>query len=104
MKKDTYNLWFALIYEILYALKTEFKALRNNKIVKLILDYCKHDWILWKVEITLKDVDKQAERIKKEWEKTDAPKYTRIEHKPDGSKAQELLGGAIEIKSNFERD
>jgi len=70
----------------------------------LILKYCKHDWVLWKVESTLKDVDNQAEKIKKSWEATEPPKYLVIEHEPDGSKAQELLGGAIEIKSTFKRE
>lgn len=104
MTNKDYNIWFALLYEFLCFLKTEFKSLRNNKIVKLILNYCKSDWVLWKVEQTLKDVDKQVKAIKEEWEKNEKPKYTVIEHEPDGSRAQELLGGAIEIKSNFERD
>lgn len=104
MKNPNYNFWFAITYEILNDLAGQFKSLRRNKIVKLILAYCKHDWILWKVESTLKDVDKQVEQIQKTWEEQSPPKYSVIEHKPDGSKAQELLGGAIEIKSNFKRE
>ena len=104
MKNPNYNFWFAIIYEILNDLSQHFASLRKNKIVKMILNYCKHDWILWKVESTLKDVDSQAEKIKKSWEATEPPKYLVIEHEPDGSKAQELLGGAIEIKSTFKRE
>lgn len=104
MKDHKYNIWFALLYEILNDLSQHFTSLRKNKLIKLILNYCKHDWILWKVESTLKDVDSQAEKIKKSWEATEPPKYLVIEHEPDGSKAQELLGGAIEIKSTFKRD
>lgn len=104
MESSEYNIWFALLYEVLYTLKDKFKNLRNNKIVKMILNYCRHDWVLWKVELTLKDVDKEAEQLKKYWEEQEPPKFLVVEHEPDGSKAQELLGGAIEIKSNFKRD
>lgn len=104
MKEHKYSIWFALLYEILNDLSQHFTNLRKNKLIKLILNYCKHDWILWKVESTLKDVDSQAEKIKKSWEATEPPKYLVIEHELDGSKAQELLGGAIEIKSTFKRE
>jgi hypothetical protein len=101
MKNSNYNIWFALSYEIVNAFAQQYPKLRQNKVVKLILDYCKPDWILWKVETSLDQVDKQVEAIQKEWEKNEPAKYTIIEHEPDGSKAQELLGGVIEIKSNF---
>lgn len=104
MTKVKYNFWFALLYELLNDLSQQFKSIKKNKIVQLILNYCKHDWVIWKVESTLRDVDVQAEQIKKHWETKDLPRYTVIEHEPDGSKAQELLGGAIEIKSNFKRE
>lgn len=104
MTKTKYNFWFAILYEIINDLAEHFVSLKKNKIVKLILKYCKHDWVLWKVESALNDVDKQIEKIKKQWETTDPPRYSVIEHEPDGSKAQELLGGAIEIRSNFKRE
>lgn len=104
MKNSNYNFWLAITYEIVLDLSEHFKSLKKNKIIKLILDYCRHDWILWKVSETLIDVDEQAEQIKEEWKKQEPKKYTIIEHKPDGSKAQELLGGTLEIKSNFRRD
>ena len=104
MTKHNYNFWLAITYEVINDLAQHFKSLRNNKLIKLILDYCRHDWVLWRVETTLKDVDKQAKQIKKTWAEADPPKYSVIEHEPDGSKAQELLGGAMEIRSNFRRD
>jgi hypothetical protein len=104
MKKSDYNFWLAITYEIVLDLSEHFKSLKKNKIIRLILDYCRHDWILWKVSETLIDVDKQAEKIKKDWEKQEPKKYTITEHEPDGSKAQELLGGTLELKSNFRRD
>lgn len=99
-----YNIWFALCYEIINDLKQYYPSLNKYKIIKLILDNCKHDWILWKVESTLDSVDRDIDRIKREWDTQKKPTYTYVEHKPDGSKAQELLGGAMEIKSNFKRD
>lgn len=98
-----YNIWLALCYEIANDLGQYYPKLKTNKIIKLILKHCKHDWILWKVEATLDSVDRDIDRIKKEWDAQKKPTYTYVEHAPDGSKAQELLGGAIEIKSNFER-
>ena len=104
MTKPRYNFWFAILYEILNDLAEHFSSLKQNKIIGLILAYCKHDWILWKVESTLLSIEKQTEQIKKEWETTEPPRYSVIEHEPDGSKAQELLGGTIEIRSNFKRE
>jgi hypothetical protein len=104
MTKQKYNIWYALAYEIIIILRDEYKILKSNKYASLILNYCKSDWVLWKVERTLKEVDKEVEQIKKDWEKLDVPKFEIIEHKPDGSKAQELLGGAIEIRSTFKRN
>ena len=40
----------------------------------------------------------------KNWDEQEPPKFEVIEHEPDGSKAQELLGGAMEIKSTWRRD
>lgn len=104
MKNSDYNIINALIYELIIKLADHYKSLKNNTIVKLILAYCKDDWVLWKVELTLKDVDRQIENLHKEWDKQKPKLYTKIEHEPDGSTAQSLLGGAIEIKSNFRRD
>ena len=52
----------------------------------------------------MQNVDQQAEELVKSWEKEEAPNYEYVEHEPDGSKAQDLLGGAMEIKSTWRRD
>jgi len=46
----------------------------------------------------MSDVDEQIESIQKEWASED-PKPTIIEHESNGSAAQELLGGPLEIKA-----
>lgn len=104
MTKSNYNFWFALTYELVQEFVQHFVSLRQNKIIKQILIYCKEDWVLWKTELTLKKIDLEVEQLKKDWEKEEPPKFLIIEHTPDGSKAQQLLGGEIEIKSTFKRE
>lgn len=104
MKKTKYNFWLAICYEIAKALVEHFPALRNNKIFKLILNYCKHDWILWRIEAALDSVDKQVEALHKEWNRQETPKYEYYEAPPDGSKAQDLLGGEMGIRSTYKKD
>jgi hypothetical protein len=104
MTKHKYNIWLALSYEIINALCEHYKTLKQNKIVKLILENCKHDWILWKVETTLIEVDRDIDSIVKTWEAQEPPKFIYTEQPPDGSLAQSLLGGEMEIRGNFRRE
>jgi uridine kinase len=104
VKSSNYNIWFALCYELLITLSEHYKRLKNNYWVKLALRYCHGDWVLWKVENTLKSVDRDIEKIVEEWDKQEPTKHEFIEHDPDGSRAQSLLGGAMEIKSTWRRD
>jgi hypothetical protein len=90
MKTTNYNIWYALLYELLRSLGEHYNSHK--------------DWVLWKVENTLKSVDRDIEKIMKNWDEQEPPKFEVIEHEPDGSKAQELLGGAMEIKSTWRRD
>ena len=104
MKKTKYNFWLAVSYEIVRAIADHFPKLKRNKFVVLLLEYCKCDWIIWRIETALDSVDKQIDDIHKKWDAQEKPKFTYTEHPPDDSKAQGLLGGAIEIRSNFQRD
>lgn len=88
--------------------------------VKRIKENCFQDWVNWKTASTMEEVDKQVEEIKEEWKQEELQATLEraqeafpeaevslhndqgavlIEHPPDGSKAQDLLGGAMEIKS-----
>jgi hypothetical protein len=51
----------------------------------------------------MKSVDLQAESIKAAWQKQDQIQNQPIiiEHRPDQSKAQSLLGGELEIKAPY---
>lgn len=99
-----YSVFAALVYELLSSLIVLFPSLKTNIWALRILKHCKDDWVSWKTENTLHKVDKQIEQIQKVWasEKKDNKEFIR--HNPDGSKAQELLGGTIEIKSKWQRD
>jgi hypothetical protein len=102
MKNSKYNIWLALIYEVTRAITEYYPSLRGYKVIRMILSYCKHDWVLWKIESTLISVDKDVEKITKEWDKNEKPKTIYSELPPDGSKAQDLLGGEMRIRGNFE--
>jgi len=68
----------------------------------MIREYCFPDWVAWKTEQTMAKVDRQIVEITKEWEVQDHDTYIKpiiIEHKPDGSKAQDLLGGTLQISA-----
>lgn len=63
-----YNIWLALCYEITHDLSHYYPGLRSNKVVKLVLKYCRRDWVLWKVASTLDSVDRDVARIQREWD------------------------------------
>ena len=116
-----YSILNAIVYDRLWRLSDSYPSLRSNKLVQMAMTHCFPDWVVWKTEVTMENVDAQTETIKGQWnreaneevrekvsklfpeatvsthdEKTGA---VLIEHPPDGSKAQELLGGDIEIRS-----
>lgn len=103
MSNTKFNVWNAYLYEILQILRNDYNIFKNNKTVSAILAYCKPDWVLWKVQKTLKEVDVEIEKIKSIWDKEEKASFELVEHEADGSKSQELLGGAMEIRSTFKR-
>lgn len=91
-----------VIYELTNILINHDARWANHWLVRMIREYCFPDWVAWKTEQTMAKVDRQIVEITKEWEVQDAAKYIKpiiVEHKPDGSRAQELLGGTLEIKA-----
>jgi hypothetical protein len=116
-----YNLLNAVIYEVLRRLCEYKPSLRWNSIVKMAMTHCFPDWVEWRTEMTMEEVDKQTEVLKKQWREEENAEILQkfqdaypeakvtthdpitgavlIEHPPDGSKAQDLLGGAMEIRS-----
>jgi len=120
-----YNLLNAIIYEVVRILADNGILPKNNRIVAQILEHCFHDWTQWKTESTMQDVDRQVEEIKETWKEQENQKIVEdfqeryseakvtlhdastravlVEHPPDGSEAQSLLGGAMEIKSPWSK-
>jgi hypothetical protein len=120
-----YKLLNAIAYEVCRLLIEDKPSRKDIYIISLILKHCLEDWVMWKTEMTMSAVDAQAEELKKEWREEenkaivekfqklfpDAQVSTHdantgavlIEHPPDGSNAQSLLGGAMEIKSPWSK-
>ena len=99
MSSHTVN---GIIYEITNIL-IEFDARwANHCLIKMIRLHCFLDWVEWKTEQTMAKVDRQIVEIIKDWEVQDHDTYIKpiiVEHKPDGSKAQDLLGGTLQISA-----
>ena len=120
-----YSLLNAVLYEICRLLVEDKPSRRTHFVIAAIMGHCFTDWVEWKTEHTMATVDQQAEELKTQWkeqeneaivakfqEKYPEAKVTLhdantgavlIEHPPDGSNAQSLLGGAMEIKSPWSK-
>lgn len=95
-----YNIWYATAYEITNILIDYNRKLELNPWIKAIRFHCFPDWVAWKTERTMGRVDQQIEQLQKEMQIEHDKKYvTPIirEHQPDESKAQQLLGGTLQI-------
>lgn len=79
----------------------ERTSLRQRWWVKALLDHTRTDWVEWKTELAMRDVDQQIAELHQLWDqeqaKAQAPVIT--EAAPDGSKAQQLLGGELRIQA-----
>jgi hypothetical protein len=93
-----YNKTNALIYELIIFL-CRFYPLKQKPWIRRILDYCRDDWAAFRAEVAMKEVDKQIEDMQTKWAEEDKEKQKPIytELPPDGSKAQELLGGEMRL-------
>lgn len=99
MSMQTIN---GILYEITNLLIDFDSRWAIHWLVKMIRENCFPDWVAWKTEQTMAKVDRQIVEITKDWEVKDHDTYVKpiiIEHQPDGSKAQDLLGGTLEISS-----
>lgn len=96
-------------------------SLALNPIIKRILEECFQDWVNWKTADTMDSVDRQTAQIQEQWKKEENQKIVEkaqemfpdakvslhdentgavlIEHPSNGSLAQSLLGGTLEIRS-----
>ena len=58
-----YNIWNAIAYEITNLLINYDARWELNQWVRMIRRHCFPDWVEWKTERTMKNVDKQIEDI-----------------------------------------
>ncbi len=83
--------WFnALCYELGLWLAQQRPSIATSPWFKLLMAYCRPDWVEWKTKIVVERVDEQAKELVATWEK---------EHREDtanklAAKAQELFPDA----------
>jgi len=95
-----YNKVNALVYELITFL-CRFYPLKQKPWIRRILEYCLEDWAAFRAEVAIKEVDKQVEVLHEAWDKEEKEKQKPIytELPPDGTKAQELLGGEMRLSA-----
>lgn len=59
-----YRVWAAVIHEITRIFCDANPQLRHNRIVRALLEYTRGDWIEWKTEQTIRDLDAQIAALK----------------------------------------
>jgi hypothetical protein len=89
--------WKGLVVEIIRIL-WDNGLYRQNPWLQRVHDYWFDYWVQFKTDSTMADVDRQIEELHKQWDEEESGPII-VEHEPDGSKAQELLGGTLEIKA-----
>lgn len=67
MKPGAYRLWAAVLHEIVRLLCKHRPNFRTHNLITALLAHTFSDWIEWKTELTLKDVDLQVAEIHYLW-------------------------------------
>lgn len=73
MSQRAYRLWAAVTHEVLRLLCDDRPSLRHNQIVRALLEHTRGDWINWRTEVALRDVDAQIAALHQQWAADDAP-------------------------------
>lgn len=89
----------ALVYEAIQFISRFWPNIKSNPLVKLALRNCLDDWVEFRTQITLKELDNDIEELHEQWDREEAEhfEYVFTEEKSDGSEAQELLGGPMRL-------
>jgi hypothetical protein len=101
-----YRLWAALLHELMRLVGEERPSLRQRWWVKALLDHTRPDWVEWKTELAMREVEQQIVELHQLWEEEQPrqPQPVVTEAAADGSKAQQLLGGELRIRSPWIHD
>ena len=102
----TYNKTNALVYEAIQFISRFWPNIKLNPIIRKILENCLDDWIEFRTQVTLKELDEDIEELQADWERqeNEKRKYVYTEEKPDGSEAQKLLGGSMRLSAPWISD
>jgi hypothetical protein len=96
----------AFTFEVFLWLTSKHPGLKNQVPVQLLFNHCRPDWITWKLKTLGSQIDQQIEQLHNSWDlqdqQTTAPIYSTKE--ADGSKAQELLGGELRLRSPWVKE
>lgn len=101
MNEREYRIWAAATHEVLRLLCDRRPSLRHNTIVKALLKNTRPDWVQWKTAVAMREVDEWIAEMHHHWDEEHAAANAPVitETPPDGSKAQELLGGELRIQA-----
>jgi len=96
-----YRIWAAVTHEVLRLWCDRRPSLRHNTIVKALLENTRPDWVQWKTAVAMREVDEWITEMHHQWDEEHAAAIAPVitEAPPDGSKAQDLLGGELRIRA-----
>jgi len=97
-----YNRFNALVYELILFIDRFRPGFKNKPWIQKILQNCRDDWAEFRTQIVMADLDKQMKDIHEAWLEDAYYKYLDsfyTEEEPDGSEAQELLGGPMRLSA-----
>tara|TARA_R100001509_G_scaffold100445_2_gene58708 strand:- start:2169 stop:2495 length:327 start_codon:yes stop_codon:yes gene_type:complete len=101
----SYNKTNALVYETIQFISRFWPDIKSNGFIKLVLKNCFEDWVEFRTQITLKELDDNIEELHEQWDKEEKNiEYIFTEEKSDGSEAQELLGGPMRLSAPWNSD
>jgi hypothetical protein len=100
VSSKAYRLWAALLHELARLVCDERPSLRHRWWVKALLDHTRADWVEWKTELAMREVEQQIVELHQLWDQQQAEaKPVITEAAADGSTAQQLLGGELRIRA-----
>ena len=101
MTTKAYRLWAALLYELMRLICEERHSLRNSWWVKALFKQTRPDWVEWKTELAMRDVEQQIVELHQLWDQQqlNAQQPVITEAAADGSNAQQLLGGELRARA-----
>lgn len=101
-----YNKLNALVYEAIQFISRFWPNIKFNPWVKLALENCLDDWVEFRTQITLEELDNDIEELHAQWDREEAEHFEYIftEEEADDSEAQRLLGGPMQLSATWNLD